>query len=125
MPTEAPTALVPAEVGHRALLRARDEVDPGCTLLMTSDTGTAALVLPDRLLGLAETPDLALRLAAVADRYRTPEQAKEAGKLLAEAARSNLGGMLAARTTRRTEAGASRLRSGRSAGTTVVRPVYR
>lgn len=124
-PAEEPTALVPAEVAHRALLRAREEVHPACEMRMTSDTGMVALVLPDRLLNVPETPDLSLRLAAIAERYRLPEQAKEAGKLLAAAARNNLGGMLAARTTRRTEPGAtSRLRTGRSAGT-VVRPVYR
>ncbi len=103
----AQTVQVPAEVGQRALQHAREEVAPGCQLLMTSDTGMVALVLPDRLLDLPETPGLELRLAAIARRFSLQGHATEAGAALATAARRTLGGSLAARTARRTEPGAS------------------
>ena len=117
-----PTVEIPAEVAHRALLRAREEVDPGCHLLMTGDTGMAALVLPDPLLDVPETPELELRLAAIARHFSLRGHITEAGELLATAARHTLGGTLAARTTRRTEPGKSpRLRPGRGAGVTGLR----
>lgn len=98
---------VPAEVGHRVLQHAREEVDPGCQLLMTSDTGMVALVLPDRLHNLPKTPELQYRLATICRRLSVQEHNTEAGEALATAARRSLGGSLAARTARRTEPGAS------------------
>ncbi|MDE0027096.1 MAG: hypothetical protein OXP69_22010 [Spirochaetaceae bacterium] len=120
------TALVPAEVGHRALLRAREEVHPGCHLLMTSDTGMVALVLPDRLRDSPETPELQLRLAAIAHRLNLHGQATKAGEMLATSARRSLGGSLAARTARRVEpAASSRPRRERIANVASLRPVLR
>ena len=93
---------------------------------MTGDTGMVALVLPDRLRGLPETPNLERRLAAIAGRLGVQGQANEAGELLATAARRRLGGSLAARTTRRTEPDTStRLRPGRTVSVTGPRPVLR
>ena len=98
---------VPAESGHRALQHAREEVDPGCQLLMSSDTGMVALVLPDHLLDLPQTHELQFRLAAIARRISLQGHATEAGEALAAAARRTLGGSLADRTARRTEPGVS------------------
>jgi hypothetical protein len=120
------TVQVPAESGHRALQHAREEVDAGCQLLMTSDTGMVALVLPDRLLDQPETPELNLRLAAIARHYSLQGQVTEAGKMLATAARRTIGGSLAARTTRRTEpAMASRPRRARVIGVSGLRTAQR
>ena len=120
------TALVPVEVGHRALQRARDEVDPGCHLLMTSDTGMVALVLPDHLCDRPETPELQLRLAAIARRLSVHGQATKAGEMLASSARRTLGGSLAARTARRVEPAASaRPRRERVVGVATLRSVLR
>ena len=120
------TVQVPAEIGHRALQHAREEVDPDCHLLMTSDTGMVALVLPDRLYDLPETPGLELRLAAIARRLSLQGQATEAGVMLATAARRTLGGSLAARTARRTEPGASPVaRRNRATGSASLRPALR
>ena len=119
------TVQVSAQVGYRALQHAREEVDPDCQLLMTSDTGMVALVLPDRMLDRTETPELERGLAAIARRYSLQGQATEAGKLLATAARRTLGGSLAARTSRRTEPGISRRRRARAAGLFGLRPAVR
>jgi hypothetical protein len=120
------TALVPAEVGHRALQRAREEVDPGCHLLMTSDTGMVALVLPDRLRDRPETPKLQSRLTAIARRLSLHREATEAGEMLATSARRSLGGSLAARTARRVEPSASpRARRERVVGVATLRSVLR
>ena len=120
--TATPAVQVPAELGHRALLRARKEVDRDCQLLMTSDTGMVALVLPDRLRGRPETPDLELRLAAIARQYGSFAQVTDAGEMLADAARRTLGGSLAARTARRTEPGLSpRARPARRAAVAPLR----
>ena len=121
-----PTIQVPAEVAPRALLRARKEVDQGCQVMMTSDTGMVALALPERLLDLPETPELELRLAAIARYFSLRGHVTDAGELLATAARHTLGGTLAARTTRRTEPGKSpRMRPGRGAAVTGLRPALR
>ena len=120
------TVQVPAESGHRALQHAREEVDAGCQLLMTSDTGMVALVLPDRLLEQPEAPELSRRLADIARRYSLQGQATEAGKMLATAARRTIGGSLADRTTRRTEPEmASRPRRARVIGVSGLRTAQR
>ena len=121
-----PTVQVPAEVAQRALLRARKEVDQDCHVLMTSDTGMIALVLPEQLLNLPETPELELRLAEIARHFSLRGHVTEAGELLATVARHTLGGTLAARTARRTEPGKSpRMRPGRGAAVTGLRPALR
>ena len=121
-----PTIQVPAEVAPRALLRARKEVDRGCQVLMTSDAGMVALVLPERLLDQPETPELELRLAAIARYFSLRGHVTDAGELLATAARHTLGGTLAARTTRRTEPGKSRrMRTRRIPAVTGLRPALR
>lgn len=127
MPEETtPTVQVPAEVSQRALLHAREEVDPGCRLLATSDTGMVALALPDRLLGLPVTPDLELRLAAIARHFSLQGETTEAGQRLAATARHALGGTLQGRVARRVEPGRSpRLRRDGRAGVTALRAALR
>ncbi len=111
-----PTVRVPAKLAQRALLRARQEVDPGCQLLMTGATGMVALVLPDRLLDRPETPELELRLAAIVRHLSLRGHVTEAGELLADAARRAIGGSLASRTVRRVEPGLSPRARPRRAG---------
>lgn len=118
-----PTVQLPAKLAQRALLRAREEVDAGCQLLRTGATGMVALVLPDRLLDRPETPELELRLAAIARHPRLRGHVTEAGELLADAARRAIGGSLASRTVRRVEPGLSpRARRRRAENVAPLRP---
>ena len=121
-----PAAQVPAEVAHRAVLQAREEVDQGCHLAMTSDNGMVALVLPDRLLELPATPALELRLAAIAQQFSPPRESAETALLLATTARRALGARLRGRVARRTEPERTpRVRPARSAVATGLRPFPR